>query len=135
MKAPLNGQNNRLIMFGFNQSPSPQEEEFYKQVLEEVESGVMRKGIYAKALADSSGDGGKAQSLYIKYRVQSLIEEQENLGHSLPSKRQQKRIEKKAKSDEEWENTHWFHKLIAGLIGAAIFLPAWFWFSTKFLGM
>jgi hypothetical protein len=59
----------------FNQAPSPEEEALYKQVLDEVESGVMRKGIYAKALADSSGDGGKAQSLYIKYRVQSLAEE------------------------------------------------------------
>ena len=59
----------------FNQVPSPQKEAFYKQVLEEVESGQMRKGIYAKALADSSGDGGKAQSLYIKYRVQSLVDE------------------------------------------------------------
>jgi hypothetical protein len=59
----------------FNQAPSPEEEALYKQVLDEVESGVMRKGIYAKALADGLGDEGKAQSLYIKYRVQSLAEE------------------------------------------------------------
>ena len=60
----------------FNQAPSIEEEALYKQVLDEVESGVMRKGIYAKALADGLGDEGKAQSLYIKYRVQSLVEEQ-----------------------------------------------------------
>ena len=96
----------------FNQVPSPQKEAFYKQVLEEVESGQMRKGIYAKALADSSGDGGKAQSLYIKYRVQSLVEEQESLGYKLPSKRQQKRLEKKARSEAEWEVTGWFTKLM-----------------------
>ena len=96
----------------FNQSPSPTEEAFYQRVLEEVESGQMRKGIYAKALADSLGDGGKAQSLYIKYRVQSLIEEQENLGYKLPSKRQQKRIEKEEEEAEAWSNTHWFQKLL-----------------------
>ena len=96
----------------FNQSPSPQEEAFYKQVLEEVESGNMRKGIYAKALADSSGDLGKANSLYIKYRVQSLVEEQENLGFKLPSKRQQKKIEQKARDDAAWANTHWFQKFL-----------------------
>ena len=118
----------------FNQSPSPQEEAFYKQVLEEVEAGNMRKGIYAKALADSSGDLGKANSLYIKYRVQSLVEEQENLGFKLPSKRQQKRIEKKAKADKEWEETHWFEKLIWNILGGVILLGVWFWFSTTYLG-
>ena len=60
----------------FNQAPSIEEEALYKQVLDEVESGVMRKGIYAKALADGLGDVGKAQSLYIKYRVQSLADEE-----------------------------------------------------------
>ena len=67
----------------FNQTPSPQKEEFYKQVLEEVESGQMRKGIYAKALADGLGDVGKAQSLYIKYRVQSLVDEEKQRTQSL----------------------------------------------------
>ena len=106
----------------FNQTPSPQEEAFYKQVLEEVESGQMRKGIYAKALADSSGDGGKAQSLYIKYRVQSLVEEQESLGYKLPSKRQQKRLEKKAREEEEWKNTGWFTKLWVNVMSFVLFV-------------
>ena len=62
----------------FNQAPTPKEETLYKQVLDEMESGVMRKGIYAKALADGLGDEGKAHSLYIKYRVQSLIDEEKH---------------------------------------------------------
>ena len=84
----------------FNQAPSIEEEALYKQVLDEVESGVMRKGIYAKALADGLGDEGKAQSLYIKYRVQSLMDEEKSKAEllGLPSKRQQKRIDKKTKT-------------------------------------
>jgi hypothetical protein len=60
----------------FNQAPSPKEEALYKRVLDEVKSNGYRDGIYAKAVADSMGDGGKAHSLYIKYRVQSLIDEE-----------------------------------------------------------
>ena len=101
----------------FNQSPSPQEEAFYKQVLEEVEAGNMRKGIYAKALADGLGDEGKAQSLYIKYRVQSLVDEQrlkaKQLGIELAEKeRYRKETEKaeddriRAKFDAEYDNSH-----------------------------
>ena len=60
----------------FSQPPSPEEEALYKQVLEEMESGVRRKGIYAKALADCLGDVLKAESLYIRYRVDSLRNEE-----------------------------------------------------------
>jgi hypothetical protein len=115
----------------FNQAPSIEEEALYKQVLDEVESGVMRKGIYAKALADGLGDEGKAQSLYIKYRVQSLMDEEKSKAEllGLPSKRQQKRIDKKTKSDEEWKNTHWFIKILSYL--TLLFL-IWFGFKIFF---
>ena len=107
----------------FNQSPSPTEEALYKQVLDEVDSGVMRKGIYAKALADSSGDGGKAQSLYIKYRVQSLIDNEKN------DIKIQKLEKKKAVQDEkdrieyERSQTHWgkYQEWYSLLIGGAVF--------------
>jgi hypothetical protein len=87
----------------FNQAPTLEEEALYKQVLDEVESGVMRKGIYAKALADSSGDGGKAQSLYIKYRVQSLIDEEKHKAKLLGLKLAEEEKEKKAKEKKEKE--------------------------------
>jgi hypothetical protein len=32
----------------FNQAPSPEEGALYKQFLDEVKSGVMRKGIYVE---------------------------------------------------------------------------------------
>ena len=126
----------------FNQAPSIEEEALYKQVLDEVESGVMRKGIYAKALADGLGDEGKAQSLYIKYRVQSLVDEQrgraERLGIELTANAKAKKAkdkeDAKRQQDKDWEETHWFTKIIAYIISAAILIPAWFWFSTKCLG-
>ena len=60
----------------FNQAPSLEEEVLYKKVLDEIKSIGYRDGIHAKAIADSMGDGGKANSLYIKYRVQTLIDEE-----------------------------------------------------------
>ena len=59
----------------FSQAPSPKEEALYKRVLNEMETGIVREGIWAKALADCLGDEKKARSLYIKYRVQSLADE------------------------------------------------------------
>ena len=78
-----------------NKAPSEKVEALYQQVLEEVESGFMRKGIYAKALADSQGDEGKANALYIKYRVQSLIgEEKQVAGIEFASRRSQEKERK-----------------------------------------
>ena len=78
-----------------NKAPSEKEEALYQQVLEEVESGFMRKGIYAKALADSQGDEGKANALYIKYRVQSLIgEEKQVAGIEFASRRSEEKERK-----------------------------------------
>jgi hypothetical protein len=119
------------------------DESLYQQALQELESDSINKGVYAKALADSSGDEAKAHSLYIKYRVQSLLDEQrgkaERLGIELTSKAKAKKIkdkeDAKRQQDKDWEETHWFTKIIAYIISAAILIPAWFWFSTKFLGM
>ena len=86
----------------FNQAPTLEEEALYKQVLDEVESGVMRKGIYAKALADGLGDEGKAQSLYIKYRVQSLVDEEKHKAKLLELKLAE---EEEKRAQEDWDNT------------------------------
>src|SRR5690554_3859661 len=49
-----------------------EEEQKYKFVLEEFESGVIREGLWGKAVADSQGDEQKTKALYFKYRVRSL---------------------------------------------------------------
>ena len=58
-----------------SKAPNPKEEALYKRVLDEMETGTTRTGIMAKALADSLGDKNKAQSLYIKYRMQTIADE------------------------------------------------------------
>tara|TARA_B110001454_G_scaffold64889_1_gene63046 strand:+ start:293 stop:694 length:402 start_codon:yes stop_codon:yes gene_type:complete len=126
----------------FNQAPTLEEEALYKQVLDEVESGVMRKGIYAKALADGLGDEGKAQSLYIKYRVQSLVDEQrgkaEQLGIELTAKAKAKKAKKKTDTQRanelDWERTPWYEKFIMYIIIMAILIPAYFWITHKLFG-
>jgi hypothetical protein len=99
----------------FNQAPSIEEEALYKQVLDEVESGVMRKGIYAKALADGLGDVGKAQSLYIKYRVQSLADEEKQRAQFLIDEikareaeiEEEKRLEELVKTNFDTPHLKW----------------------------
>jgi hypothetical protein len=51
------------------------EEQLYEAVYQELEGGVRRGGLWAKAIADSNGNEQLAKSLYIKYRVQSIIDE------------------------------------------------------------
>lgn len=51
------------------------EEAIYAEAFRELESGQRRDGIWAKAMADSDMDHGKAGGKYIKLRVQSLKDE------------------------------------------------------------
>jgi hypothetical protein len=51
------------------------DEQLYAYVYDEMESGDIRRGIWAKATADAEGAQGKVEALYIKYRVQSIKDE------------------------------------------------------------
>ena len=53
------------------------EERIYEQVLREIESGIRRDGLWAKALQKSRGNEQEAKALYIEYRVQSIKDEAE----------------------------------------------------------
>jgi len=48
------------------------DELLYEYVLNEMESGVIIKGLWGKALANSNGNEANAKSIYMKYRVQSI---------------------------------------------------------------
>mgnify|MGYP003980207931 CR=1 FL=1 len=54
------------------------EEKLYEIALDEVESGEIRKGLYAKALSKSDGNKEKADGIYLKLRVQSIIDDIES---------------------------------------------------------
>lgn len=51
------------------------EEQAYDAAAKEVEGGVRRDGLWAKAFANSEGDESRAKALYLKYRAQSLLDE------------------------------------------------------------
>jgi len=85
-----------------------EDELLYKHVLEEMEGGIIRDGLFAKALANSLGDEDKARSLYMKYRVRSVkdslkgesyLEYTEKL--QLKPKQQRRLIQKKKLTKEE----------------------------------
>jgi len=48
------------------------DELLYEYVLNEMESGVIVKGLWGKAIANSNGIEANAKSIYMKYRVQSI---------------------------------------------------------------
>ncbi len=81
-----------------------EEELLYKHVLEEMDAGIIRDGLFAKALANSSGDEDKARSLYMKYRVRSVqdsLDGESYLEYTEKlqlSQKQQKRLAPKKKS-------------------------------------
>ena len=60
-------------------TPTSEQEPYYEEALNEMNTGERRPGIYAKALADSLGDEKKVDALYLEYRAQSLMEEAEKL--------------------------------------------------------
>lgn len=52
------------------------EEKIYVQVAEEIHNGILRNGLWAKAIAEAELNEEKAKAIYIKLRVQSIIDEE-----------------------------------------------------------
>ena len=48
------------------------EELIYEHVINEMDSGFIKKGLYAKALAKAKSDEDQANYLYMEYRMQSI---------------------------------------------------------------
>ena len=69
------------------------EEKLYEQVLEELKNDIRRDGLWAKALAESDGSEERAQSIYIKLRVQSIQDEAEVIEEIRYDEEQQRVIE------------------------------------------
>lgn len=51
------------------------EERLYEMVMDELDSGNIRKGIWGKSLATSNGNDNQARSKYLELRVESLKDE------------------------------------------------------------
>ena len=54
------------------------EEKLYEVALEEVENNEIRKGLYSKAISKADGDKEKADGIYLKLRVQSIMDDIES---------------------------------------------------------
>ena len=85
------------------------EEEFYELAYEEIESGNLKKGLWAKAFSETEGDENKTKALYIKYRFDQIKEghkeiEQEEEEVKIDSKleSEKKKIEPKRESQDEF---------------------------------
>ena len=51
------------------------EEMLYAKVAEEIQRGIRRDGLWAKAISEAELNEDKAKAIYIKLRVQSLVDE------------------------------------------------------------
>lgn len=78
------------------------EESLYLQVVEELAAGHRRDGLWAKAIVNTDGDEQKAKALYIKYRVQSILDEaavEAEKEAELEEVKQQEEMRQKAEED------------------------------------
>jgi len=68
------------------------DDKLYEIAMEEIENGTVQKGIYARAFSQSEGDKNKTDALYIKFRFQSLKDEQMLKAQHSPVKQPASRI-------------------------------------------
>ena len=58
---------------------TPPSELIHALVLREMQDGIIRDGLWAKAVAESGADTAKAKAVYIRLRAASMQEETRNL--------------------------------------------------------
>jgi hypothetical protein len=52
------------------------DEKYYEAVDEEIRSGNLKRGLWFKALVQANNDETQAKVLYVKWRVQHLVDEE-----------------------------------------------------------
>ncbi len=106
-----------------------QEEHLYDQVAKELYDNNQNPAAWAKAIEKSEGDMDKAKSFYIKFRVQSLKDEQvinnkirhrEKQLKEEKEKEKRRRKEEEKKKKEEEERNDWFVFFITIIITISI---------------
>ena len=92
------------------------EEELYRVVADELKNDIIREGLMAKALVQSSGNKEQARLLYMQYRIQSIIDEvsvreaeeeraaAENKRRRLEENKRRRLEERKAQENRDYEN-------------------------------
>jgi hypothetical protein len=77
------------------------EEALYAEALREIEAGIRRDGLWAKALAESGMDPQDARGKYLKLRVQSLRDELELAAHSTKMQTKHRLVDKHPRASDE----------------------------------
>lgn len=119
------------------------EEIIYGEALREMESGIRRDGLWAKALSEAGGAEGAAKARYIKLRVQALRDEvnialsehKKLMAQDVENKRQaaltynarmksqaeeqrkREESERRAKAEEEWNRKSFAERAFLTLLG------------------
>ena len=100
------------------------EEQLYAQAAEEVAAGVIRQGLWAKAIAESDGDEAAAKARYIKLRVELLIAEADLTEHAV--KQATKEAAREAEDGEEVKGADFtyivFTVIMVALMAAGVLL-------------
>ena len=78
--AVVSGSNERSNVPKEEDSVSMNDDAFYDQVAEEIETGNLVRGVWTRAFAEADGDENRAKAIYIKLRVKKLFEESRRQG-------------------------------------------------------
>jgi hypothetical protein len=78
--------------------PSIDDADYYAHIAREIDAGQMRDGLWAKALAESDYDDGKARGLYMRMAVAALKQEQARNQKDIKDTMQQQGRNKNEKS-------------------------------------
>jgi hypothetical protein len=70
-------------------------DDYYKQVEQEIREGKYQEGLRTKAIAEANGNESKAKALYIKFRIESLkVEEAETIRRAKEEKKRKRLAER-----------------------------------------
>jgi hypothetical protein len=120
------------------------EEIIYAAVMKEIKSGSKREGLWAKALSGSEGNKSKAESLYIKYRVQSIEDELQVEEEKLEAKeakktearnRNERDRQNRIKSEQEridsekWQQLGFFEKWMPHILVYGSYVAVYFYWD------
>ncbi len=76
-------------------------DDYYKQVEQEIKQGEYQEGLRTRAIAEADGDENKARALYINFRIESLKAEE---GKAIREAKEQKERERLAELNLQLEN-------------------------------
>ena len=107
------------------------EEQLYAQAAEEVASGQIRQGLWAKAIAETGGDEAAAKAKYLKLRVEIMKAEVEVVEFAAKEAARDSERQAAGEADEAPQKSSVLPDILIGLmvfslaaLFAVVFAPA-----------